>query len=79
MSELTTIARPYAKAAFDLAVEKGAVESWNEMLFFAGALASNEQVKALLSSIPSAKEQLSKILCASELVMKSLCIQKSLF
>jgi F-type H+-transporting ATPase subunit delta len=57
MSELTTIARPYAKAAFDLAVEKGAVESWNEMLFFAGALASDEQVKALLSSIPSAKEQ----------------------
>ena len=57
MSELTTIARPYAKAAFDLAVEKGAVESWNEMLFFAGALTSDEQVKALLSGIPSAKEQ----------------------
>jgi len=31
MSELTTIARPYAKAAFELAVEKGTIESWNEM------------------------------------------------
>merc|ERR1712176_773770 len=57
MSELTTIARPYAKAAFDLAVENGAVEGWHEMLFFAGALTSDEQVKALLSGISSAKEQ----------------------
>ena len=32
MSELTTIARPYAKAAFELAVEKGAIDSWNDML-----------------------------------------------
>jgi F-type H+-transporting ATPase subunit delta len=62
MSELTTIARPYAKAAFDLAVEKGTVESWNEMLFFAGALASDAQVKALLSGIPSANEQADAII-----------------
>jgi len=39
MSELTTIARPYAKAAFEFAVDKGAVESWNDMLFFAGEVA----------------------------------------
>ena len=32
MSELTTIARPYAKAAFELAVDKGTVEAWNDML-----------------------------------------------
>ena len=43
MSNLTTIARPYAKAAFELAVEKGTLESWNDMLFFAGHVASNEQ------------------------------------
>lgn len=39
MSELTTIARPYAKAAFDFAVEqrsvdKSAVGKWGEMLGF---------------------------------------------
>ncbi|MFB0975352.1 MAG: F0F1 ATP synthase subunit delta, partial [Tolumonas sp.] len=28
MSEVTTIARPYAKAAFDFAVEQKAVDSW---------------------------------------------------
>ena len=32
MSELTTIARPYAKAAFDFAIEQSAVEKWTEML-----------------------------------------------
>lgn len=35
MSELTTIARPYAKAAFDFAVEANAVDAWLEMLVFA--------------------------------------------
>ena len=34
MSELTTIARPYAKAAFDFAIEQSAVEKWTEMLGF---------------------------------------------
>ena len=57
MSELTTIARPYAKAAFELAVEKGNVEAWNEMLFFAGQVASDEQASSLLASIPTAAEQ----------------------
>ena len=33
MSELTTIARPYAKAAFDYAVENNAVPQWQDMLF----------------------------------------------
>ena len=55
MSELTTIARPYAKAAFELAVEKGAVESWNDMLFFAGHVASNDQASMhALAGLPTA-------------------------
>ena len=32
MSELTTVARPYAKAAFDFAVEHNAIAQWQEML-----------------------------------------------
>jgi F-type H+-transporting ATPase subunit delta len=69
MSELTTIARPYAKAAFELAVEKGNVEAWNEMLFFAGQVASDEQVESLLSSIPTATEQADVFIkvCAEQL------------
>lgn len=34
MSKLTIVARPYAKAAFDVAVEQKALDSWATMLFF---------------------------------------------
>ena len=69
MSELATIARPYAKAAFELAVEKGNVEAWNEMLFFAGQVASDEQASSLLASIPTAAEQADVFIkvCAEQL------------
>ncbi|WP_462153479.1 F0F1 ATP synthase subunit delta [Pseudoalteromonas piscicida] len=69
MSELTTIARPYAKAAFELAVEKGTVEAWNEMLFFAGQVTSDEQVQTLLGSIATESQQSEIIikLCAEQL------------
>ncbi|MCY7295400.1 F0F1 ATP synthase subunit delta [Alteromonas sp. a30] len=49
MSELTTVARPYAKAAFDYALENSAVEKWQEMLFFSAEVAKNEAVGELLS------------------------------
>ena len=69
MSELATIARPYAKAAFELAVDKGTVEAWNDMLFFAGQVTSDEQVKTLLGSIATEAEQSDVIikLCAEQL------------
>lgn len=35
MSEFTTVARPYAKAAFDFAVEHQGVDRWQQMLAFA--------------------------------------------
>ncbi|MBD3697718.1 F0F1 ATP synthase subunit delta [Klebsiella pneumoniae] len=35
MSEFVTVARPYAKAAFDFAVEHNSVERWQDMLAFA--------------------------------------------
>ncbi|GGI89113.1 ATP synthase subunit delta [Shewanella hanedai] len=49
MAEITTIARPYAKAAFDFAIEKNAVDSWAEMLNFAAMVSENETIKPLLS------------------------------
>ncbi len=56
MSDLTTIARPYAKAAFDFAVDKGALDQWVEMLAFTAEVANNEQVHELLTSSTSAKK-----------------------
>lgn len=49
MSELTTIARPYAKAAFDYAVEQKIIAGWQEMLVFAGEVAKNPDIKNLMS------------------------------
>lgn len=38
MSEFITVARPYAKAAFDFAVEHQSVERWQDMLAFAAVV-----------------------------------------
>lgn len=43
MSEFITVARPYAKAAFDFAVEHQSVERWQDMLAFAAEVTKNEQ------------------------------------
>ncbi|MDA0130437.1 F0F1 ATP synthase subunit delta [Vibrio sp. MarTm2] len=54
MADMTTIARPYAKAAFDFAVEKGQLDQWGQMLSFAAEVANNEQIHELLTSSMSA-------------------------
>jgi len=48
MSDLITVARPYAKAAFDFAVEHQSIERWQQMLAFAAEVARNEQMADLL-------------------------------
>ncbi|MBU2978425.1 F0F1 ATP synthase subunit delta [Alteromonas sp. C1M14] len=60
MSELTTVARPYAKAAFDFAVEHNAIANWQDMLMFASEVAKNEDVHQLLTGAVAA-EQLAEI------------------
>lgn len=54
MSELTTIARPYARAAFDFAVEQSAVEKWQEMLGFVSEVVKNPDVQSFLTNSFSA-------------------------
>jgi F-type H+-transporting ATPase subunit delta len=69
MSELTTIARPYAKAAFDFAVEAGAIDKWHEMLAFAAEVTQNETMANYLSGGLSV-EQLQTLfinVCAEQL------------
>ena len=50
MSELTTVARPYAKAAFDFAVEKDAVAKWQEMSPLQALVAANVTYAPALSA-----------------------------
>ncbi|ATA25923.1 F0F1 ATP synthase subunit delta [Brenneria goodwinii] len=63
MSEFITVARPYAKAAFDFAVENQAVERWQNMLAFVAEVASNEQIAELLSGA-MAPDELAKTFIA---------------
>ncbi|AXF77788.1 F0F1 ATP synthase subunit delta [Erwinia tracheiphila] len=69
MSEFTTVARPYAKAAFDFAVEHQNVDSWQQMLAFATEVASNKQVAELLSGAlaPEALAERFIAICGSQL------------
>lgn len=49
MSALTTVARPYAQAAFNFAVEQGALQEWHEMLTFAAQVASDDAMQSFLN------------------------------
>ena len=46
--ELTTCARPYAKAAFQYALDQNALENWSQMLKNGAAVVQNEKVNVLL-------------------------------
>ena len=50
MAELSTLARPYAKAAFEYANEKGAVDQWAKMLSLLAGLSEFDVVAELIST-----------------------------
>lgn len=50
MSEITTAARPYARALFELARKDESYEAWNEQLAFLAAVAAEPRVQSLLTS-----------------------------
>ncbi len=56
MSELTTAARPYARAVFEMANETGGLAKWSEALSFMGAVADNKEVQILLANPKMAKQ-----------------------
>lgn len=50
MSELITVARPYAKAAFDFALEQHQLDKWQEMLQFSALVVENDEVANYIGS-----------------------------
>jgi F-type H+-transporting ATPase subunit delta len=50
MAELSTLARPYAKAAFQYALEAGDLQGWSDSLGTASSVAKQSTVDQLLSS-----------------------------
>lgn len=49
MAELTTVARPYAKAAFEFARDKGSLADWSAQLALVASVAGNAEFAAYLS------------------------------
>ena len=50
MADLTTLARPYAKAAFEYAIEAKQLAEWSELLGFVTQVVSDESMQKLLNS-----------------------------
>lgn len=62
MAELSTLARPYAKAAFEYAKEHGALAQWAEQLATAAAVAADPAVESVLNNPALTDEQQAKTL-----------------
>ncbi|MDZ7736689.1 MAG: F0F1 ATP synthase subunit delta [Gammaproteobacteria bacterium] len=62
MLEKTTIARPYAEAAFEQAQDEGTLKAWSEFLSVLAAVVSDEQVEVLLDNPHVTGEQLMQII-----------------
>lgn len=70
MAELTTLARPYAKAAFEAARDDSALADWSKALGLLAAIAQEDAPRKLFSSPSMTAEQKSAALvelCGSEL------------
>ena len=50
MADLSTLARPYAKAAFDYANEHGVVNAWEDFLFVASTIVSDKSFHTMLDN-----------------------------
>jgi F-type H+-transporting ATPase subunit delta len=50
MAELSTIARPYAEAAFEIARENNALPTWSRMLELVASVASDPRMRTALAS-----------------------------
>jgi F-type H+-transporting ATPase subunit delta len=64
MSSSTTLARPYARAAFEAAQAANAVGEWQQRLRFAAQVATHEAVGGLLGNPRVGTEQLQKLFLA---------------
>lgn len=62
MSDLTTAARPYARAAFDVARTHREQESWTGMLEWMVAVACDPTMRALLDSPALSRQQAAELL-----------------
>jgi len=63
MGRMTTLARPYALAAFECAQDKNVLASWDHMLVTAAEVAQNPAVVRFLAQPEITAKQASKLFC----------------
>lgn len=61
MAEKSTVARPYALAAFGLAKEKDELAKWSDMLQFAAMVASDETMQQYIGNPHISRDELCKL------------------
>ena len=74
MAELSTLARPYARAAFEYAADANELTQWSEQLATAAAVAATDKMAAVLASPSLTSEQQAEqflTVCGDELNDKS--------
>ncbi|HEX7081004.1 MAG TPA: F0F1 ATP synthase subunit delta [Gammaproteobacteria bacterium] len=64
MADYGTVARPYARAAFDIAREAGALEEWSQALAAAASVVANEDAERVLSSPTLTDEQRAELVAS---------------
>ena len=64
MAEISTIARPYAEAVFEVAKAGGKLKEWSEMLQTIALITSNEDVQALIGNTSVDKVKLAELILA---------------
>ena len=62
MAEISTLARPYARAAFEYALEKGVLTEWSGQLAMVAAIASDKGMSRVLDNPALSSEQQASIL-----------------
>ena len=70
MAELTTLARPYAKAAFEIALQGNALDAWSKMLRLSAAVSGDDSVRSLLINPALSSSQIAQSfidVCGEEL------------
>ena len=62
MAEKSTIARPYAQAAFDIAHEKGELKAWSDMLQLVAAVTADELMENMITNPTIVREKIVEII-----------------
>lgn len=62
MSELATLARPYAAAVFKRSFETGTTEKWSKSLAFVSAVLNDNEISAAVANPKVSKERLSALM-----------------